>query len=128
MQLRGKFFHLDENCQIFKHMKEGEACFYKTTCDAICKLADGTAEYKRMRKEMDFRIFPDAWAKKEKEILVQVIQLIAQLEQKGNLLDAKRLKAAYGFDVNKRISASTGSAAGGGGAAPNSASNAGQEK
>ena len=127
MQLRGKFFHLDENCQIFKHMKEGEACFYKTACDAICKLADGTAEYKRMRKEMDFRIFPDAWAKREKEILVQVIQIIAQLEQKGNLLDAKRLKAAYGFDVNKRISASLSQGAGGGTAA-NNASNSGQEK
>ncbi len=112
MQIRGKFFHLDENCQIFKHVKEGEACFYKVTCDAICKLNDGTAEYKRMKKEMDFRIFPEAWAKKEREILGQVVQVIAQLEQKGNLLDAKRMKAAYGFDVNKRITASGGSNSG----------------
>ena len=104
MQVRGKFFHLDENCQIFKHVKEGEACFYKTACDAICKLQDGNEEYKKMRQQMDFRVFPEAWAKKEKEILTQVAQIIASLEQKGNLLDAKRLKSAYGFDVNKRIS------------------------
>ena len=106
MQVRNKFFHLDETCQIFKFLKEGEGCFYKTACDAICGLADGTMEYKKMRQEMDFRAFPEAWQKKEKEIQIQVTRVIVQLEQKGNLLDAKRLKAAYGYDVAKRITAS----------------------
>ena len=103
MQIKGKFFHLDETCPIFKHLKEGETCFFKKTCDALCDLNDGTAGYKTMRKELDFRVFPEAWADKEKESLTQVAKLIGQLEQRNKLLDAKRLKQAYGFDVAKRI-------------------------
>src|SRR3972149_11372980 len=98
MQIKGKFFHVDENCLVFKFLKEGEACFYKAACDAICRLSDGTQEYKKMRREMDFRVFPEAWMKREKEIQGQIVQIIVSLGQKGNLLDAKRLKAAYGFD------------------------------
>ena len=103
MQFRGKFFHLDETCPIFKHLKEGEACFFKTTCDALCDLNDGTGEYKSLRNELDFRVFPEVWVNKEKETLVQAAKLIAQLEQRNMLLEAKRLKQAYGFDVAKRI-------------------------
>ena len=105
MQIRGKFIHLDETCPIFKHLKEGEACFYKTTCDAICKLNDGTAEYKKMRNELDFRAFPDYWKKKEKDILTDVAKVIAHLEKSGSTIDAKRFKMAYGFDTAKRIAA-----------------------
>ncbi|MBN2288329.1 MAG: hypothetical protein JXQ83_03280 [Candidatus Glassbacteria bacterium] len=103
MQIRGKFFHLDETCPIFKHLKEGEACFFKKSCDALCELNDGTAEYKTMRKDLDFRVFPEAWVSVEKETLIQAAKLIAQLEQRNMLLEAKRLKQAYGFDVAKRI-------------------------
>ena len=103
MQAKGKFFHLDETCNIFKHLKEGEACFYKSVCDAICDLNDGENEYKKMRDELDFREFPDAWKKKEMEILSEAAKLIKRLEEKGNFLDAKRLKTAYGFDAAKRI-------------------------
>lgn len=103
MQTRGKFFHLDETCNIFKHLKNGEACFYKSTCDAICKLKDGKEEYKKMREGLDFRAFPDAWKKKEVAILTEVAKVIRRLEEQGNLLDAKRLKTAYGFDVAKRM-------------------------
>ena len=103
MQARGKFFHLDETCSIFKHLKEGEACFYKSVCDAICSLSDGEKEFKKMRDELDFRAFPDAWKKKEMEILSEAAKLIKRLEEKGNFLDAKRLKTAYGFDAAKRI-------------------------
>jgi len=103
MQVKGNFFHLDETCNVFKHLREGEACFYKSTCDAICNLKDGTQEYKKMRDELDFRAFPEAWKKKEMEILTEVAKVIRLLEKKGNLLDARRLKAAYGFDTVKRI-------------------------
>ena len=105
MLIRGKFFHLDESCQIFKFLKAGESCFYKSACDSICKLADGAMEYKKMRDELDFRAFPDAWKKKEVEILTEVAKVIRHLEDKGNFLDAKRLKSAYGFDVAKRMAA-----------------------
>ncbi|MFH1071043.1 MAG: hypothetical protein V1794_15595 [Candidatus Glassbacteria bacterium] len=104
MQIKGKFFHLDETCPIFKHLKPGEGCFFKTLCDSICKLKDGTQEYKKMRQGLDFRAFPDAWKKKELGILTEVAKLIRSLEEKGNFLDAKRLKTAYGFDVAKRMS------------------------
>jgi predicted metal-binding transcription factor (methanogenesis marker protein 9) len=103
MQIKGKFFHLDETCPIFKYLKEGEACFFKKTCDALCELNDGTAEYKTMKKDLDFRVFPEAWLEKEKETYVQAARLISQLEQRSMLLEAKRLKQAYGFDVAKRI-------------------------
>ena len=103
MEIRGKFFHIDETCGVFKHLKEGEACFYKRVCDAICTLSDGTNEYKAMRDEMDFRIFPEAWAKKEKEILKQVAAVIMKLEQSNRMLDAKRMKQAYGFDAAKSL-------------------------
>jgi hypothetical protein len=103
MQLKGKFFHLDETCPIFKHLKEGEACFFKKSCDALCGLSDGTAEYKTMKKDLDFRVFPEAWQEIEKETYAQAAKLIAQLEQRSMLLEAKRLKQAYGFDVAKRI-------------------------
>lgn len=103
MQAKGAFFHLDETCSIFKHLKEGEACFYKSVCDAICKLNDGKHEYKKMRDELDFRAFPDAWKKKEMEVLTETAKVIRQLEEKGNFLDAKRLKNAYGFDAAKRM-------------------------
>jgi hypothetical protein len=105
MQIRGKFVHLDEICPIFKHLKEGEVCFYKSVCDAICKYADGTAEYKKMRQELDFRAFPDSWRKKEKDILTDVAKVIATLEKAGNAVDVKRLKMAYGFDTAKRMAA-----------------------
>ena len=103
MQVKGKFFHLDETCSIFKHLKDGEACFYKSVCDAICKLKDGKQEYKKMRDELDFRAFPDAWKKREVEVLSEAAKVIRRLEEKGNFLDAKRLKNAYGFDTAKRI-------------------------
>ncbi len=103
MQVRGKFFHLDETCSIFKHLKEGEACFYKSVCDAICNLNDGKKEYKKMRDELDFRAFPNAWKKKEMEILTVAAKVIRRLEENENLLDAKRLKSAYGFNAAKRI-------------------------
>jgi len=103
MQIRQKFFHLDETCPIFKHLKEGETCFFKKTCDALCNLNDGTAEYRTMRRELDFRVFPEAWLSREKETLVQVAKVISQLEQRNMLVEAKRLKSAYGFDVSKRI-------------------------
>ena len=103
MQVKGKFFHLDETCPIFKHLKPGEACFYKSACDAICKLADGTKDFKNMRQNLDFRAFPDAWKKKEIGVLTEVAKMIRHLEDKGNFLDAKRLKTAYGFDVAKRM-------------------------
>jgi len=105
MQIRGKFFHIDETCPVFKHLKEGESCFYKKMCDAICKLNDGTAEYKKLRRELDFRAFPEAWRKRERDILLEVSKVIYHLEKKNNFLDAKRLKNAYGFDPAKRISA-----------------------
>ena len=92
MQVKGKFFHLDETCSIFKHLK-----------DAICKLKDGKQEYKKMRDELDFRAFPDAWKKREVEVLSETAKVIRRLEEKGNFLDAKRLKNAYGFDTAKRI-------------------------
>jgi hypothetical protein len=104
MQIKGRFVHIDENCPVFRHLKDGEACFYKKVCDAICKLNDDTAEYKRMREELDFRAFPEAWKKKELEILGDVAKVIRHLEEKGNFLDAKRLKQAYGFDTAKRMS------------------------
>ncbi|HUU29454.1 MAG TPA: hypothetical protein VM123_16755 [archaeon] len=104
MQVRGQFFHLDETCPVFKHLKEGEACFYKSQCDAICKLNDGTAEYKKMRLDLDFRAFPESWKKKEKDVLTEVAKVIGLLEKKGTPLDVKRMKLAYGFHVAKRIS------------------------
>ena len=103
MQIRGKFFHLDETCPIFNHLKEEEACIFKKDCDALCDLNDGTAEYKTMRKDLDFRVFPEAWLEKEKAAFVQAAKLIAQLEQRNKILEAKRMKQAYGFDVAKRI-------------------------
>lgn len=103
MQIKGKFFHLDETCPIFKHLKEKENCFFKKSCDALCNLNDGTAGYKKLRKELDFRVFPEAWAAKEKESMIKAAKLIAQLEQRNKLLEAKRLKQAYGFDVAKKI-------------------------
>lgn len=107
MQIKGKFFHLDETCPVFKYLKEGEACFYRKACDALCDYSDGTAEYKKMREESDFRVFPEHWMETEKEVLEQVVKVIAQLETKNMLIDAKRMKQAYGFDVNKRIAART---------------------
>ena len=65
MQIKGQFVHLDESCPVFKHLKEGESCLYKVTCDALCDLAEGTQEYKTMRDELDFRAFPEAWKKKD---------------------------------------------------------------
>ena len=103
MQIRGKFFHLDETCSIFKHLKEGEACFYKSACDAICNLNDGKKGYKKMRDELDFRAFPKAWKKKEMEILSEAAKVLRRLEENENFLDTKRLKMAYGFDAAKRI-------------------------
>jgi len=103
MQIKGNFVHLDESCPVFKHLKEGETCFYKTTCDALCGFADGTKEYKKMRDELDFRAFPEAWKKKELGILANVAKVIRHLEEKGNFLDAKRMKQAYGFDTAKRM-------------------------
>ena len=103
MQIKGHFVHLDESCPVFKHLKEGESCFYKTSCDAICDLADGKQEFKKMRDELDFRAFPDAWKKKELTILADVAKVIRHLEEKGNFLDAKRMKQAYGFDTAKRM-------------------------
>mgnify|MGYP000642661063 CR=1 FL=1 len=105
MLVRGKFFHLDETCNIFKHLKAKETCFYRSACDAICELKDGREEFKKMRDELDFRAFPDAWKKKEMEILSEAAKVIKRLEEKGNFLDAKRLKSAYGFDTAKRMSA-----------------------
>ena len=72
---------------------------------ATIKLADGAMEYKKMRDELDFRAFPDAWKKKEVEILTEIAKVIRHLEDTGNFLDAKRLKSAYGFDVAKRMAA-----------------------
>lgn len=103
MQIKGHFVHLDESCPVFKHLKDGESCFYKTACDAICELADGTQEFKNMRQELDFRAFPDAWKKKELTILADVAKVIRHFEEKGNFLDAKRMKQAYGFDTAKRM-------------------------
>lgn len=106
MQIKGTFVHVDETCPVFKHLKKGEACFYKTACDAVCKLADGKKEYKQMRNELDFRAFPDVWKKKELVVLATVAKIIRHLEGKGNFLDAKRMKNAYGFDTAKRMNAS----------------------
>ncbi|MEA1996677.1 MAG: hypothetical protein U9N45_03525 [Gemmatimonadota bacterium] len=103
MQIRGKFFHLDETCTVFKFLRENEACFYKSMCDAICKVNDGKSGYKQMREEIDFRAFPVVWKKKEREILAHVARLIMDLEEKGNIIDVKRIKAAYGFDTTKRM-------------------------
>lgn len=109
MQIRNKFFHLDETCPIFRYLMEGEVCFFGKACDALCKLADGTAEYKRMRDELDFRAFPDAWKKHERDILGKVIQVLTHLERAGDsTLNIKRIKQAYGFDAAKKISAQLG--------------------
>ena len=104
MQIKGSFVHLDESCPVFKHLKEGETCLYKTACDAICALADGSQEYGKMRQELDFRAFPEAWKKKELMVLADAAKIIRHLEEKGNFLDAKRMKQAYGFDTAKRLS------------------------
>jgi len=103
MQIKGKFVHVDENCPVFKHLKKGEACFYKSACDALCDYPDGKKEYKQMRDELDFRAFPEAWKKKEIVVLSTAAKIIRHLEEKGNFLDAKRLKNAYGFDTAKRL-------------------------
>jgi hypothetical protein len=103
MQIKGKFVHLDESCPVFKHLKEGETCLYKSACDALCDMADGTREYKTMRAELDFRAFPEAWKKKELAVLGNAAKVIRMLEEKGNFLDAKRMKQAYGFDTAKRM-------------------------
>ena len=103
IQIKGEFFHFDPTCPIFKYLKEKENCLFKKLCDALCDLNDGTAEYKNMRKELDFRIFPEAWTAEEKESMIRAAKLIAQLEQRNKLLEAKRLKQAYGSDVAKRI-------------------------
>ncbi len=103
MQIKGQFVHLDESCPVFKHLKEGVSCFYKSSCDAICDLADGEQEFKKMRDGLDFRAFPEVWKKKEMVILANVAKVIRRLEEKRNFLDAKRMKQAYGFDTAKRI-------------------------
>ena len=103
MQIKGQFVHLDESCPVFKHLKEGESCFYKVACDALCDLANGDQEFKKMRDELDFRAFPEAWKKKELMVLADVAKVIRHLEEKGNFLDAKRMKQAYGFDTAKRM-------------------------
>ena len=106
MQIKGKFVHVDDSCPVFKHLKKGETCFYKTVCDAICEMADGEKEYWQMRRDLDFRAFPEAWKKKELIVLGTAAKIIRHLEEKGNFLDAKRMKQAYGFDTAKRMSAS----------------------
>ena len=103
MQIKGKFVHVDETCNVFKHLKQGETCFYKSVCDALCGLTDGKREYKHMRDELDFRAFPEAWKKRELVILSTAAKVIRHLEEKGNFLDAKRMKNAYGFDTAKRM-------------------------
>ncbi|MBW7997011.1 MAG: hypothetical protein FVQ81_10685 [Candidatus Glassbacteria bacterium] len=105
MQIKGQFVHLDESCPVFKYLQEGESCFYKSSCDAICDLADGGQKFKKMRDELDFRAFPEVWKKREMVILANVAKVIRRLEEKKNFLDAKRMKQAYGFDTAKRMAA-----------------------